>query len=87
MIDPNATALLAAGIFPANNAVNGSGNPVFQGGNNVPTSVKEEIVRIDHQFSSKFSVFGHYLSRADCTELRNVDVERRQRPNRQQHLR
>ena len=62
MIDPNATALLAAGIFPANNAVNGSGNPVFQGGNNVPTSVKEEIVRVDHQFSSKFSVFGHYLS-------------------------
>ena len=23
--------------------------------------MKEEIVRIDHQFSSKFSVFGHYL--------------------------
>ena len=62
MIDPNATALLNAGIFPANNAVNGSGNPIFQGGNNVPTSVKEEIVRIDHQFSSKFSVFGHYLA-------------------------
>ena len=61
MIDPNATALLNAGIFPANNAVNSSGNPVFQGGNNVPTSVKEEIVRIDHQFNSKFSVYGHYL--------------------------
>ncbi len=61
MIDPNATALLQAGIFPANNAVNGSGNPVFQGGNNVPTSVKEEIVRVDHQFNSKFSVYGHYL--------------------------
>ena len=52
----------AAGrIFPANNAVNSSGKPVFQGGNNVPTSVKEEIVRIDHQFNSKFSVYGHYL--------------------------
>ena len=61
MIDPNATALLQAGIFPANNAVNGSGNPVFQGGNNVPTHVREEIVRIDHQFNSKFSVYGHYL--------------------------
>ena len=61
MIDPNATALLSAGIFPANNAVNGSNNPVFQGGNNVPTSVKEEIVRVDHQFNSKFSVYGHYL--------------------------
>src|SRR5579871_3064827 len=61
MIDPNSTALLQAGIFPANNAVNGSGNPEFQGGNNVPTTVKEEIVRIDHQFNSKFSVYGHYL--------------------------
>jgi hypothetical protein len=61
MIDPNSAALLQAGIFPANNAVNGSNNPVFQGGNNVPTTVKEEIVRIDHQFNSKFSVYGHYL--------------------------
>jgi hypothetical protein len=62
MIDPNATSLLNAGIFPANNAVNSSGNPIFQGGNNVPTDVREEIVRIDHQFNSKFSVYGHYLA-------------------------
>ncbi len=62
MIDPNATALLSAGIFPANNAVNSSGKPIFLGGNNVPTDVKEEIVRIDHQFSSKFSVYGHFLA-------------------------
>jgi Carboxypeptidase regulatory-like domain/TonB dependent receptor-like, beta-barrel len=62
MIDPNATSLLNAGIFPANNAVNNSGQPVFLGGNNVPTDVREEIVRIDHQFNSKFSVYGHYLA-------------------------
>ena len=42
--------------------MNSDGKPVFLGGNNVPTNVKEEIVRIDHQFSSKFSVFGHYLA-------------------------
>jgi hypothetical protein len=60
MIDPNSTALLQAGIFPANNGLS-SGKPAFLGGNNVPTSVKEEIVRIDHQFNSKFSVYGHYL--------------------------
>lgn len=60
MIDPNATALLKAGIFPANNGVSG-GKPAFLGGNNVPTNVKEEIVRIDHQFNSKFSVYGHFL--------------------------
>ncbi|HME36953.1 MAG TPA: TonB-dependent receptor [Candidatus Sulfotelmatobacter sp.] len=61
MIDPNSTLLLNAGIFPANNAVNPSGQPEFQGGNNVPTHVREEIVRIDHQFNSKFSVFGHWV--------------------------
>src|SRR5579871_3685873 len=60
MIDPNSTALLKAGIFPANNGLS-NGQPAFLGGNNVPTSVKEEIVRIDHQFNSKFSVYGHYL--------------------------
>jgi Carboxypeptidase regulatory-like domain len=61
MLDPNAQALLTAGIFPANNSVNGNGQPTFQGGNNVPTHVREEIVRIDHNFNSKFSVFGHFV--------------------------
>lgn len=61
MISPNATALLNAGgkyggIFPAPN----SGNQ-FIGGNNSPTNLREEIVRIDHNFNSKFSVFGHFV--------------------------
>jgi hypothetical protein len=60
MIDPNSTALLQAGIFPAANGVS-KGQPAFLGGANVPTHVKEEIIRIDHQFSSKFSIFGHFL--------------------------
>jgi len=62
MISPNATALLTAGgpyggIFPQPN--NGA---FFQGGNNSPTSLREEIARVGHQFSSKFSVFGHWIS-------------------------
>jgi Carboxypeptidase regulatory-like domain len=61
MIDPNATALLGAGIFPAPNGVK-SGKPAFLGGANVPTHVKEEIVRVDHQFTTKFSVYGHFLA-------------------------
>jgi hypothetical protein len=56
MIDANAEALLAAGIFPQPT----DGNQ-FIGGNNVPTNVREEIVRIDHQFSDKLRVFGHYV--------------------------
>ncbi len=53
----NAQALLAAGIFPG--PTNGA---QFQGGNVSPTTVKEEIARIDHQFTDKFSVFGHWVS-------------------------
>jgi hypothetical protein len=62
LISPNAVALLKAGgkyggIFPqANNGVN------FQGGNNSPTDLREEIARIDHQFTPKFSIFGHWIS-------------------------
>ncbi len=57
MLDPNAQALLAAGIFPAPTS-----GTQFSGGNNVPTNVREEITRIDHQFSDKFSVFGHFVA-------------------------
>ena len=62
MIDPNSTALLTAGIFPAANATQANGNPTFIGGNNSPTNLKEEVVRIDHNFTSKFSVFGHFIA-------------------------
>ncbi|HYM76785.1 MAG TPA: carboxypeptidase regulatory-like domain-containing protein [Candidatus Dormibacteraeota bacterium] len=62
LIDSNATALLNGGgkyggIFPAPN--NGA---FFQGGNNTPTYLTEQIARVDHQFSSKFSIFGHWIS-------------------------
>jgi hypothetical protein len=56
-IDANASALLGAGIFPKP-----SNGWQFQGGNNSPTTGKEEIVRLDHQFSDKFSVFGHFIA-------------------------
>src|SRR5258706_16130156 len=57
MINPNSTALLTAGIFPPPTAGNN-----FQGPSTTPTNLKEEIVRIDHNFTSKFSVFGHYVA-------------------------
>src|SRR6267143_882734 len=57
MINPNSTALLTAGIFPAPTAGN-----TFQGPSTTPTNLKEEIVRIDHNFTSKFSVFGHFVA-------------------------
>jgi hypothetical protein len=61
MISPNATALLTAGIFPASNAVSG-GKPTFIGGNDSPTNLTEEVVRMDHSFTSKLQVFGHFIA-------------------------
>src|SRR5579863_3003666 len=57
MLDPNSQALLTAGIFPAPTAGN-----IFNGPSSTPTNLKEEVVRIDHNFSSKFSVFGHFIA-------------------------
>jgi hypothetical protein len=57
LLDPNASLLLKAGIFPAPTA----GNKFF-GSSTTPTNLKEEIVRIDHNFTSKFSVFGHFIA-------------------------
>src|SRR5215469_982787 len=57
LLDPNAQALLGAHIFPA--PTNGA---QFQGGNNSPTNVTEEIARVDHTFNDKFSIFGHWVS-------------------------
>lgn len=62
LINSNAKALLTAGgkyggIFPRPNT-----GVDFIGGNNSPTTLREEIARIDHQFTPKFSVFGHWVS-------------------------
>ncbi len=59
LLDPNAQNLLQAGIFPAPT----SGNR-YTGAAPSPTDVREEIVRIDHQFGSKLSVFGHWITEA-----------------------
>ncbi len=56
LLDPNAQALLKTGIFPAAN----NGNQ-FVGGNKLPTDVREEIIRIDHNFSDKFRLWGHWV--------------------------
>jgi hypothetical protein len=59
LLDANAQLLLKAGIFPA--PTNGT---AFSGGNNAPTNVREEIIRIDHHFNDKFWIFGHWVDEA-----------------------
>jgi len=59
LLDPSAQALLKAGIFPAPTA-----GDQFIGGGNVPNNIREEIVRIDHHFTDKLWLFGHYVADA-----------------------
>ena len=62
LLNANAQALLTAGgkyggIFPAPNTGN-----LFIGGNNLPTNVREEIVRIDQNVGEKLVIFGHFVA-------------------------
>ena len=57
LLDPNAQAVLKAGLFPAPTS-----GRTFIGGSDSPTNVREELARVDHTFSDKFSVFGHWIS-------------------------
>jgi len=45
------------GIFPAPTS-----GGYFKGGNVVPTFLREEIVRIDQNFTDKFTIYGHFVA-------------------------
>jgi hypothetical protein len=62
LLNPEAQALLTAGgkyggIFPSPNTGNN-----FVGGNNLPTDVREEIVRVDQNITDKLTLFGHFVA-------------------------
>jgi len=57
LLDPNAQALLKAGIFPAPT----SGTQYIQGVT-APTNVREEMTRVDHHFTDNFTIFGHFVA-------------------------
>jgi hypothetical protein len=61
LISPAAKAFLATGALNTQNSGTATA-PTFIGGNNTPTNVGEQIVRIDHQFNDKFWIFGHWVS-------------------------
>jgi|SRR5665213_3176521 len=58
LVDPTAKAYLAAGyMLPPNDA----SGVYYNSGANTNTFYREEIARVDHQFSEKFTVFGHLI--------------------------
>ena len=46
----------------APNTVAADGKSTFIGGNDSPTNLTEEVVRIDHNFNSKLAIFGHFIA-------------------------
>lgn len=58
LLDPNAVLEVNAGTFPKPNYNNGT---QYIASVPQPTNVREDIVRIDHNFSSKYQLMGHYL--------------------------
>jgi carboxypeptidase family protein/TonB-dependent receptor-like protein len=62
MINPNAAALLGTGFLPAPTTGIANGQGQFRGGADAKTNLKEEMVRIDQNFSDRFSVFGHFIA-------------------------
>jgi hypothetical protein len=58
LIDQNAVLEVNAGTFPKPNFNNGT---QYIASVPQPTNVREDIVRIDHQISSKYQLMGHYL--------------------------
>ena len=57
LIDPNATAVFAAGLFPSGNTPSGA----YIANTNQLSNYREEAARLDHQFNSKLAVMASLL--------------------------
>lgn len=63
LIDPSATAFLNSGAIPLPNF-----GTQFTGSRSVPIDVREEIIRVDHNFSDKVSLMAHFINDAVVQE-------------------
>jgi hypothetical protein len=60
LIDPNATAFLAAGTLPPPTSVDSSGIGHLLANAPAPHDTREELARIDHRINGKVALFGHF---------------------------
>jgi hypothetical protein len=61
MIDQNAVRFMATGAIPASNVTAANGAPQYTASPKQPTYVREDVVRIDHDFTSKMHLMGHWI--------------------------
>jgi hypothetical protein len=59
LIDPNATLFFNTGAFPLPTS-----GEYYAGSASVPINVREEIIRVDHNFSDKVSLMAHFINDA-----------------------
>jgi hypothetical protein len=57
LMDPNAVLELNSGTFPKPNL----GTSQYTASIPQPDNIREDVIRIDHTFSSKYQLMGHYL--------------------------
>jgi hypothetical protein len=60
LIDPNAALFMSTGAIPAPNAGTAA-NPEYVASPKQPTDVREDVVRIDHDVTSKMHLMGHWI--------------------------
>jgi Carboxypeptidase regulatory-like domain len=70
LIDPNAVLFFQSSIIPH---VNTSGDKATTS-EATPTTVTEEIVRIDHKVNDKWQILGHYLHDSQATGSADADL-------------
>lgn len=61
LINPQATALLSAGIFPNPTSYTSAGAGQYSSAPAVPLKLHEEIIRIDHNFTDKLALMAHFI--------------------------
>ncbi|HLY43640.1 MAG TPA: carboxypeptidase-like regulatory domain-containing protein [Terracidiphilus sp.] len=70
LIDPNAVLYFGSSILPK---VNTAGDKATTE-EATPTTVTEEIVRIDHKINDKWQILGHYLHDSQATGFADADL-------------
>ena len=61
LIDPNAVLFMKTGAIPAANTTAANGSPAYTASPRQPTYVREDVVRVDHDFTNKLHLMGHWI--------------------------
>ncbi|MGC2499987.1 MAG: carboxypeptidase regulatory-like domain-containing protein, partial [Acidobacteriaceae bacterium] len=61
MIDANAVLFMHTGAIPVSNSTSASGSPQYVASPTQPTYVREDVVRIDHDITSRLHLMGDWI--------------------------